>query len=107
MWPMGLLSSKRPVKQYSYENDFSGVVDALHQSFLVSLLDDCNLVQMVTPSTRDKKQKKNKKDLFLTSNHTLVNSSIVKSDISDHNLVYSEVYTKPTETRTYQIILFV
>ena len=102
MWPMGLLFSKRPVKQYSYENDFSGVVDALHQSFLVSLLDDCNLVQMVTPSTRYKKKKKKK-----TSNHTLVNSSIVKSDISDHNLVYSEVYTKPTETRTYQIILFV
>ena len=24
-----------PVKQYSYENDFSGVFDALHQSFLV------------------------------------------------------------------------
>ena len=36
MWPMGLLFLKTsPVKQYSYENDFSGVFDALHQSFLV------------------------------------------------------------------------
>ena len=26
-----------PVKQYSYENDFSGVFDALHKSFLVVL----------------------------------------------------------------------
>ena len=32
MWPMGLLFIKTsPVKQYSYENDFSGVSDALHQ----------------------------------------------------------------------------
>ena len=36
MWPMGLLFIKTsPVKQYSYEKDFSGVFDALHQSFLV------------------------------------------------------------------------
>ena len=36
MWPMGLLFLKTsPVKQYSHENDFSGVFDALHQSFLV------------------------------------------------------------------------
>ena len=36
MWPMGLLFLKTsPVKQDSYENDFSGVFDALHQSFLV------------------------------------------------------------------------
>ena len=35
MWPMGLLFLKTsPVKQYSYEKDFSGVFDALHQSFL-------------------------------------------------------------------------
>ena len=33
---MGLLFIKTsPVKQYLYENDFSGVFDALHQSFLV------------------------------------------------------------------------
>ena len=32
---MGLLFLKTyPVKQYSYENDFSGAFDALHQSFL-------------------------------------------------------------------------
>ena len=36
MWPMGLLFlNTSQVKQYSYEDDFSGVVDALHQSFLV------------------------------------------------------------------------
>ena len=36
VWPMGLLFLKTsPVKQYSYKNDFSGVFDALHQSFLV------------------------------------------------------------------------
>ena len=34
--PMGLLFIKTsPVKQCSSENDFSGVFDALHQSFLV------------------------------------------------------------------------
>ena len=39
MWPMGLLFLKTsPVKQYAYENDISGVSDALHQSFLVYLL---------------------------------------------------------------------
>ena len=33
---MGLLFLKTsPVKQYSYENDCSGVFDALHQRFLV------------------------------------------------------------------------
>ena len=36
MWPMGLLFIKTsPVKQYSYENDFTGIFDALHQGFLV------------------------------------------------------------------------
>ena len=35
MWPMGLLFIKTsPVKQYSSENDFSGVFDAWHQNFL-------------------------------------------------------------------------
>ena len=39
MWTMGLLFLKTfPVKQYPYENDFSGVFDALHQSFLISVL---------------------------------------------------------------------
>ena len=33
---MGLLFLKTSsVKQFSYENDFSGVLDALHQCFLV------------------------------------------------------------------------
>ena len=36
MWPMGRLFIKTsPIKQFSYENDFSGVSDALGQSFLV------------------------------------------------------------------------
>ena len=36
VWPMGLLFIKAsPVKQYSYQNDFSGIFDALNQSFLV------------------------------------------------------------------------
>ena len=36
VWPMDLLFVKTSsIKQYAYENDFSGVFDALHQSFLV------------------------------------------------------------------------
>ena len=36
---MGLLFLKTsPLKQYSYENYFSGIFDALQQSFLVNLL---------------------------------------------------------------------
>ena len=36
MWPMGLLFIKTfPAKQYSYQNDFSGVFEALHQGFPV------------------------------------------------------------------------
>ena len=38
-------------------------------------------------------------DLFLTSNHTLVKNIDVLPGISDHNLVFSEVSTKPVETR--------
>ena len=42
---MGLLFIKTsPVKQNSYENDFSGVFDTLNQSFpVVSLTSDCHL----------------------------------------------------------------
>ena len=37
VWPMGLLFIKTsPVKQYSYESDFSGVFDALYQNCLVN-----------------------------------------------------------------------
>ena len=36
---------------------------------------------------------------FLTSNYTLVNNVDVKPGISDHDLVFSEVFTKPVETR--------
>ena len=36
---MGLFFIKTsPVKQYSYENDFNGVFDALHPSFLVAVV---------------------------------------------------------------------
>ena len=39
VWPMGLLFiNSSSVKQYSYENNFSGVFDALHQNVLVILL---------------------------------------------------------------------
>ena len=62
----------------------------------ISLLDESNLVQMVTQPTRCE----NILDLFRTSNHTLINSIIVKPGISDHDLVFSEVLTKPVETRT-------
>ena len=38
VWPMDLLFIKTPpIKQYSYQNDFSGVFDALRQSFLVHI----------------------------------------------------------------------
>ena len=66
----------------------------LYEDF-ISILDDCNLVQMVTEPTRGE----NILDLFLTSNHTLVKNVAVHPGISDHNLVYSEVLTKPVETR--------
>ena len=36
VWPIGLMFLKTySVKQYSYQNNFSGVFDALHQSFIV------------------------------------------------------------------------
>ena len=42
VWTIGLLFLKNsPVKQYSYKKDFSGVFDALHQSFLVYILQFC------------------------------------------------------------------
>ena len=38
VWPVGLLFIKTSaVKQYSYQNDFGGVFDAVHQSFLVHI----------------------------------------------------------------------
>ena len=52
-------------------------------------LEDCNLVQMVSQPTRGE----NTLDLFLTSNYTLVNNVDVKPGISDHDLVFSEVFT--------------
>ena len=40
MCPIDLLFIKTsPVKQYSYQNDFSGVFDALHQRFLVIVVE--------------------------------------------------------------------
>ena len=61
----------------------------------ITLLDDCNLEQMVSTPTRGD----NVLDLFLTSNHTLVKNIDVLPGISDHDLVFSEVSTKPVETR--------
>ena len=50
---------------------------------------------MVSTPTRGE----NVLDLFLTSNHTLVKNTDVLPGISDHDLVLSEVSTKPVETR--------
>ena len=50
----------------------------------ITLLDDCNLEQMVSTPTRGK----NVSDLFLTSNHTFVKNIDVLPGISDHDLVF-------------------
>ena len=68
----------------------------------ISLLDDSNLVQMVSQPTRGE----NILDLFLTSNHTLANSTIVKPGISDHDLVFSKVLTKRVEIRTTDLLIY-
>ena len=65
----------------------------LYEDF-INTLDDCNLEQMVSKPTRGK----NTLDLFLTSNYTLVNNVDVKPGISDHDLVFSGVFTKRIET---------
>ena len=49
VWPMGLLFIKTsPLKQCSYQNDLSGVFDALHQRFLVCTLTGTGVGSTVT-----------------------------------------------------------
>ena len=69
----------------------------------ISLSDDSNLVQIITQPTRGE----NILDLFLTSNQ-FGKQNIVKPDISDHDLEFSEVLTKPAETwESTQFFLFI
>ena len=56
---------------------------SIYNSF-ISCLDDYSLVQMVSKPTRGD----NNLDLFLTSNHTLVNNVEILSGISDHEFQY-------------------
>ena len=57
----------------------------------VNLLDDFSLVQMVNEPTRGE----NVLDLFLTSNHTLVNEVKVSPGIADHDIVVASINIKP------------
>lgn len=61
----------------------------------ISCLDDYSLVQMVSDPTRGD----NTLDLFLTSNHTLVNKTEVKTGIADHDITISNVSVKPKMSR--------
>ena len=61
----------------------------------ISCLEDHSLVQMVSKPTRDD----NVLDLFLTSNHTLVNKVEIFPGISDHEISISSVSLKPKITR--------
>ncbi|MCG8046380.1 MAG: hypothetical protein JAY66_11960 [Candidatus Thiodiazotropha taylori] len=63
---------------------------SLYKDFL-SCLDDFDLVQMVSKPTRGD----NILDLFLTSNHTLVNSTEILPGISDHDIISATVSVKP------------
>ena len=58
-------------------------------------MSDFNLSQMV----RDPTRQGNILDLFLTTNHTLVNSVNVIPGLSDHNIVKWLVDTKPVSTK--------
>ena len=61
----------------------------------VSLLVDFSLVQMVNEPTRGE----NVLDLFLTSNHTLVEDIKVSPGIADHNIVVAKVNLKPKTSK--------
>ena len=61
----------------------------------VSLLDDFSLVQMVNEPIRGE----NVLDLFLTSNHTLVEDIKVSPGIADHNIVVAKVNLKPKTSK--------
>ena len=57
----------------------------------MSMLDDFGLVQMVTEPTRCE----NVLDLFLTSNHTLVQQIKILPGIADHEIMVADVNLKP------------
>ena len=61
----------------------------------ISSLDDYGLVQMVSKPTRGD----NILDLFLTSNHTLVNKVEILPGISDHEISISNISVKPKMSR--------
>ena len=63
---------------------------SIYNSF-ISCLDDYSLVQMVSKPTRGD----NVLDMFLTSNHILVNKVEILSGISDHEISISNVSIKP------------
>ena len=63
---------------------------SIYNSF-ISCLDDYSLVQMVSKPTRGE----NVLDLFLTSNHTLVNKVEILAGISDHKISISDISIKP------------
>ena len=60
----------------------------------VSMLDDIGLVQMVNEPTRYD----NVIDLFLISNHTLVQKIEIVPGIADHDIVVADVNIKPLRT---------
>ena len=62
---------------------------------LIETMSDFNFNQMV----RDPTRQGNNLDLFLTTNHTLVNSVNVIPGLSDHNIVKCLVDTKPASTK--------
>ena len=61
----------------------------------ISLLDDFDLVQMVSEPTRGE----NVLDFFLTSNHTLVDEIKISPGIADHDIVVAKVNVKPKITK--------
>ena len=58
-------------------------------------MSDFNFIQMV----RDPTRQGNTLDLFLTTNHILVNSVNIIPGMSDHDIVEGVVDTKPASTK--------
>ena len=57
----------------------------------MTMLDDFSLVQMVTEPTR----RENVLDLFLTTNHTLVQKTEILPSIADHDIMVADVNVTP------------
>ena len=62
----------------------------LYDDFM-TMLDDFSLVQMVTEPTRHE----NVLDLFLTTNHTLVQKTEILPGIADHDIMVADVNITP------------